>query len=550
MIHISGASTAREMWDQLTTVKESKGQLGVLATRRALYRATAEEGFKMVTHISKIRQLQDELHIMDNLVSDEDFVMILLTSLPESWDNYTTSLFGSSRNKPNVKSHELVAVLLEEDRQQKACNGESSGTALHAHAKSRGKFRGDNPNKDKECYNCHKKGHVSSDCWAKGGGKEGQGLKGRKGLKKGNKVNQAEEVNTDLNDCAYMASPFTHSREITKYDWLLDSGTTSHICTIRDAFTEFRAVDETLNGVGEGTPVKGRGTVNIKFEFDGKTLTHQLRNTLYTPDAPNCLLSLSRFDNTNGKVAFNDGMCWLKNKDGKVIGKGFKHQRLYLLAARAILQERERSNYATTRKLAWDEWHRHFGHISISALQQLDRKDLVSGLNIDQSSIPSHTCTPCIQTKQTHKPFPQEAENRSEIAGERFVSDVWGPAKVTSIRGWNYYISFIDNAKRYDTILFLVKKSDLTERIKGHVTKLKQKFGKAPRYMRVDNGSELVNAEVKKFVEEEGITIETTAPYSPSQNGIAERFNRTILELVHVRVTSIGNRAYCSCQVC
>jgi len=50
--------------------------------------------------------------------------------------------------------------------------------------------------------------------------------------------------------------------------------------------------------------------------------------------------------------------------------------------------------------------------------------------------------------------------------------------------------------------------------------------------MRVDNGSELVNVEVKKFAKEEGITIETTAPYSPSQNGIVEHFNRTILELV------------------
>src|ERR1700684_3745686 len=41
MIHISGAMTARDMWDHwLTTVKESRGRLGVLATRRALYRAS------------------------------------------------------------------------------------------------------------------------------------------------------------------------------------------------------------------------------------------------------------------------------------------------------------------------------------------------------------------------------------------------------------------------------------------------------------------------------------------------------------------------------
>ena len=54
MIHISGAITASQMWDQFCMVKESKGRLRVLATRHALYRATAEEGFNMVEHISNL----------------------------------------------------------------------------------------------------------------------------------------------------------------------------------------------------------------------------------------------------------------------------------------------------------------------------------------------------------------------------------------------------------------------------------------------------------------------------------------------------------------
>ena len=88
MIHISGTNTASQMWEQLCMVQESKGQLGVLATRCTLYRATAEEGFNMVEHVSKLLKLQEELHIMSNLISDEDFVMILITSLLELWDNY------------------------------------------------------------------------------------------------------------------------------------------------------------------------------------------------------------------------------------------------------------------------------------------------------------------------------------------------------------------------------------------------------------------------------------------------------------------------------
>ena len=77
MIHISGAVTAWEMWEQLTMVKESRGWLGVLATWHALYRATADEGFEMVDHISNLQKLQEELHIMESPVPDEDFVMIL-----------------------------------------------------------------------------------------------------------------------------------------------------------------------------------------------------------------------------------------------------------------------------------------------------------------------------------------------------------------------------------------------------------------------------------------------------------------------------------------
>ena len=223
---------------------------------------------------------------MENLVSDEDFLMIIITSLPESWDNYTGLFLGSSGNKPMITSHELIVVLLEEDRRRKGRAGEGSGTALLSKGKDK-----QGAHKDKECYNCKKMGHIAVDCWAKGGEKEGKGPKGREGTGKKNQANQAENVNSDLNDACYMAG---NPREISKFDWLLNSGTTSHICTIQEAFTDFHSIEEMLNGVSDkGTAVTGCGTVKIKFEFDGKQFIHQLCDMLYVPKAPNCLLSLS-----------------------------------------------------------------------------------------------------------------------------------------------------------------------------------------------------------------------------------------------------------------
>jgi len=58
--------------------------------------------------------MQEELHIMGSKIPDEDFLMILLTSLPESWDNYTSSFLGSSGNQPQLRSQELVGILIEE----------------------------------------------------------------------------------------------------------------------------------------------------------------------------------------------------------------------------------------------------------------------------------------------------------------------------------------------------------------------------------------------------------------------------------------------------
>ena len=75
------------------------------------------------------------------------------------------------------------------------------------------------------------------------------------------------------------------------------------------------------------------------------------------PEAPNCLMSLSQIDDGGGSVDFKDGLCWVRNGD-KIIGKGYKSQRLYSLHVRAILTEGKRANYTSTEKLSWDQWHR------------------------------------------------------------------------------------------------------------------------------------------------------------------------------------------------
>ena len=114
--------------------------------------------------------------------------------------------------------------------------------------------------------------------------------------------------------------------------------------------------------------------------------------------------------------------------------------------------------------------------------------------------------------------------------------DVWGPARAVSTGGWKYYISFCDDNIWYFMVLFLWNEGEAASWIKEYIAKIKQKFGKAPTYMRIDNGRELLNNKIIMFCQNKGITIETTAPYSSSQNGIAECFNWTLIKLVRAMI--------------
>ena len=98
-----------------------------------------------------------------------------------------------------------------------------------------------------------------------------------------------------------------------------------------------------------------------------------------------------------------------------------------------------------------------------------------------------------MEAKQAHRQFPQEAQNRSQITGEQFMMDIWGPARVTSIGGLKYYISFCNDSVRYFITIFLWNKGEVAQQIKDHVAKIKQKFRKAPTFMRADNRKELIN---------------------------------------------------------
>jgi hypothetical protein len=100
-----------------------------------------------------------------------------------------------------------------------------------------------------------------------------------------------------------------------------------------------------------------------------------------------------------------------------------------------------------------------------------------------------------------------------------------------SKNGYLYFVTFIDHAARYVSIVFLWKKSEVLKAFQDYVAFFKTKHGKTPKTVRSDNGGEYVSARFQDFCQTEGIRQELTTPYSPQQNGVAERMSRTIMEM-------------------
>ncbi len=160
MIHITGAITAAEIWKQLKLVKEVRGKLGILSYCHCLYHTVADESTDIVEHITKMQRTQEELGMLRSQVSDEDFLILLITSLPESWDQFTTVYLGATGNNPTVTSYEFIAIIMEENcrRLEKSSGGESAmyGHGKSQHGRENWKQNTEKDNSEEECWNCHK----------------------------------------------------------------------------------------------------------------------------------------------------------------------------------------------------------------------------------------------------------------------------------------------------------------------------------------------------------------------------------------------------------
>ncbi|KFM63066.1 Retrovirus-related Pol polyprotein from transposon TNT 1-94, partial [Stegodyphus mimosarum] len=128
-------------------------------------------------------------------------------------------------------------------------------------------------------------------------------------------------------------------------------------------------------------------------------------------------------------------------------------------------------------------------------------------------------------------PYPKAASVRARRPLELIHSDICGPMPTPSIGGKLFFVTFIDDFTGYTVIYLLAKNSEVLSKLKDFVGITRNKFGRTMQTLRTDNGGEYTSEKMEEFLSNNGIKHQLTVPFSPPQNGVSERKNRSLTEM-------------------
>jgi hypothetical protein len=177
-------------------------------------------------------------------------------------------------------------------------------------------------------------------------------------------------------------------------------------------------------------------------------------------------------------------------------------------------------------------WHRRLSHINYKVLPYICKVFIgLPELKVDHEGV----CNGCAQGKNIKNPF-SKRYNKAEGVIELIHSDVCGPIPSSSMSGYVYYVSFIDDYSRKIWLHFLKSKDEVFSKFKEFKALIENLSERKIKIPRSDNGGEYTSKEFVSFCKDVGIKRKLTTPYNPQQNGVVERKNRTIMEAMKTMI--------------
>ncbi|GJW23446.1 zinc finger, CCHC-type containing protein [Tanacetum coccineum] len=293
--------------------------------------------------------------------------------------------------------------------------------------------------------------------------------------------------------------PMVQSQRVQWMDddvaWSVNSRATVHLCKDRCWFKTYKSLNDRsiLHMGNESTSlVHGRGCVDLRFSSRKIVL---LFNVLHVPNIRKNLVSTSILNNCGYKQV-TESSKFVLSKHGMFIGFGYLSNQMFRLN---IVNDNIASAFMSTSKLNDSIlWHARLGHVHFKMMQDMSKDGLISAFDMD-----TEKCKTCMLTKITKKLF-QNVKRETKVL-ELIHSDLCDLHATPSLWNKKYFVICIDDASMFCYVYLLHSKDEALDKFKSV-----------------------------------GIIHESTAPYTPQQNGISERKNRILKEMVNSMLSYSG----------
>ncbi|KAL4354134.1 hypothetical protein GQ457_06G003750 [Hibiscus cannabinus] len=432
-------------------------------------------------HINKMRDLAARLKALEVEMSDSFLVHYILNTLPPQYGSFKIS-YNTHKDKWYVD--ELLTMCDQEEGRLILEMGESALTVTQGkrpvQAKQRGKAKMQpqaDIKKEFTCFFCKKKGHLKKDC-----------VKYKGWLEKKGKSISLVCFESNMVDVNYNT-------------WWIDSGSTIHVSNSLQGLKNLRepvgAERHIYSGNKMQSHVEAIGTCELVLS-SGFVLI--LEKTFYIPSFSRNLISVSRLVPLGYCFKFSNVGFNLFYKS-EIVGNGVLCDGLYSIDLQNNATHNVMHIQTGTKRCVINEdsstlWHRRLEHISIEIIKRLVNDGVLNTLDFTDFD----TYVDCIKGKHTNKS--KKGANRSSTILEIIHSDICCP--------------------------------DMDVQVE-------KQCGKQIKIVRTDRGGEYygrytedgqVPGPFAKFLQDNGIVGQYTMPGSPDQNGVAERRNQTLMDMV------------------
>ncbi|KAI5330256.1 hypothetical protein L3X38_029654 [Prunus dulcis] len=328
-----------------------------------------------------------------------------------------------------------------------------------------------------KCRGCGKFGHMVRNCHD------------NQSVQRVNYANQVEETGTLFYACNAVTDVKMSN------SWYVDSGCNNHMTGDERLLIDIRrdVTSKVKMGTEETVQVAGKGTLVIET----KTGRKHIQEVMLVPGLEENLLS---------------------------VGQMMEHGCFSLTmvpATQLVL------GASVTHSL--QTWHKRLGHLNDQSIKMLANQDMVHGLPSLEKDFA--VCEGCKRGKQHRDSFPAESTWRAQSPLELVHTDICGPMQIASMSENRYFLLFIDDYTRMVWVYFLRNKSNAFECFKKFKAMTELQSGHKVKSLRSDRGGEFMSNEFLTYCSEAGIQRQLTVAYSPQQNGVAERKNRTVIEM-------------------